>query len=167
MFNAGRRINERTIRIVFDVGLWLKGAFALTEIVGGVAAYFLTQGFLVELASKITRGELKEDPHDILATYLLHGAQNLSLSTRYFAAAYLFGHGVIKLWLIIGLLRRRLWYYPAALIVFGFFIIYQIYRFYFTHSPWLVAVTVVDVIVIALTWHEYRYLRELGRHDIL
>lgn len=94
-----------------------------------------------------------------MANYFLHAAQSLSVSTQHFAALYLVSHGAIKLWLIIGLLRKRLWYYPTALVVFGFFITYQLYRFSFTHSPSLLFITAVDVVVIVLTWHEYRYLR--------
>nr|WP_258171938.1 DUF2127 domain-containing protein [Burkholderia contaminans] len=45
------------------------------------------------------------------------------------------------------------------MIVFGLFIGYQVYRFTFTHSVWLLLVTALDIVVIALTWHEYRYLR--------
>ncbi|TAL77029.1 MAG: DUF2127 domain-containing protein [Beijerinckiaceae bacterium] len=162
-FRIDSLLDEKTIRLVFVASLWLKGAFALTEILGGIAAYFVTQKFLVGVASAVTQGELTEDPHDLVANYLLHSAQSLSVSAQHFAAAYLFGHGLIKLWLIAGLLRRRLWYYPTAMIVFGLFIAYQLYRFYFTHSFWLVVVTAVDVVVIALTWHEYRYLEGLRR----
>jgi uncharacterized membrane protein len=68
-------------------------------------------------------------------------------------------HGVVKLWLIIGLLRQKLWYYPLAAAVFGLFIVYQLYRYSFTNSLWLLVLSAVDVAVIALTWHEYRYLR--------
>ena len=39
---------------------------------------------------------------------------------------------------------------------------YQLFRFRVTHSPWLLALTVVDIVVIWLTWHEYRYLRHPG-----
>ncbi|MBI1330285.1 MAG: DUF2127 domain-containing protein [Alphaproteobacteria bacterium] len=165
-FHIGAWLDERTIRRVFVLSLWLKGAFAVTEILGGIAAYLLTQKFLVGLANAVTQGELREDPHDLVANYLLHAAQTLSISAQHFAAAYLFGHGAIKLWLIVGLLRRRLWYYPTAMVVFGLFIVYQLYRFYFTHSALLVFVTVVDVVVIALTWHEYRYLEGLSRPKI-
>lgn len=158
--------DETTVRLIFVGGLWLKGAFALTEILGGIAAYFLTQKALVGLANAVTQGELGEDPHDLVANYLLHAAQHLSLSNQHFAAAYLFGHGTVKLWLIIGLLRRQLWYYPTAMAVFGLFVAYQLYRFYFTQSLWLVLVTVIDIIVIALTWHEYHYLEGLHRRSI-
>jgi hypothetical protein len=76
---------------------------------------------------------------------------------------YLPSHGVIKLWLVIGLMRGRLQCYPIAISAFAFFIAYQLYRFNITHSIWLLAITAVDVVVIVLTWHQYRYL--LRRRD--
>ena len=76
-------------------------------------------------------------------------------------AAYLFSHGGIKLWLIVGLLREKLWYYPVAIAVFDLFAGYQLYRFAFSHSVWWLLITAVDGIVIGLTCYEYRYLRRL------
>jgi len=107
----------------------------------------------------LTQGELAGDPRDLVANYLLNTAQHLSVSTRHFTAVYLLSHGVIKLWLIVGLLREKLLYYPTAIGIFGLFIVYQFYRFSFTHSVFLLLITVLDAVVIALTWHEYRYLR--------
>lgn len=159
MTGIGKFFGEGRIRLAFKISLWIKGAFALTEIAGGVAAFFVTQRLLAGLASAIVQGELAEDPRDLVANYLLHSVQGLSIGTQHFAAVYLLSHGVIKLWLIAGLLRERLRYYPAALIVFGLLIFYQLYRFAFSHSLWLLLITAVDVAVVALTWHEYRYMR--------
>ncbi len=150
---------EKNIHLLFEISLWLKGIFALLEIIAGIAAYFVSQQLLLTLVHWVTKEEFAEDPHDLIANYLLHSAQNLSIGTQDFAAIYLLAHGVIKLWLIIGLLRKRLWYYPVAMFVFGLFIVYQLYRFTFTHSVWLLFITALDVIVIALTRHEWRYLR--------
>ena len=88
----------------------------------------------------------------------------MSVSTRHFAALYLLSHGAIKLWLILGLLREKLWYYPTAMVIFGLFIAYQLYRFSFTHSVFLLLITVIDLVVIALTWHENMYLRRQLLH---
>jgi uncharacterized membrane protein len=66
-----------------------------------------------------------------------------------------------ELWLIVGLLRQKLWYYPVAIVVFSLFAVYQLYRFAFSHSVWWLLITAVDLIVIGLTWHEYKYLRRL------
>ncbi|GAC1575862.1 MAG: hypothetical protein NVS3B5_07120 [Sphingomicrobium sp.] len=44
----------------------------------------------------------------------------------------------------------KLWAYPASLVVMGLFIIYQLYRFSYTHGVGLILLTVFDLIVIAL-----------------
>lgn len=61
--------------------------------------------------------------------------------------------------LVAGLLREKLWAYPASIVVFGLFIFYQLARFRYTHSVELLLLTVLDVIIILLTWHEYRFLK--------
>jgi len=63
---------------------------------------------------------------------------------------------VVKIFLVAGLLRNRRWAYPAALAVFGTFILYQVYRFSYTHSLGLVALTIFDLAVMWLIWREYR-----------
>ncbi len=158
-------IEERYVRLAFQASLWFKAIFALIEIAGGLVALFVSHAFLVSMANLVTQGELNEDPHDFVANYLLQTVQHLSIGTQHFTSFYLLSHGAIKLWLIIGLLRERLWYYPTAMVVFGLFILYQSYRFYFTHSVWLLMLTVVDLIVIALTWHEYRFLHRKLRPE--
>jgi uncharacterized membrane protein len=151
---------EKNIHRVFEVSLIFKGLFALMEILSGIAAYWVSQHALLELVQKITQHELADDPHDVVGNYLLHLAQNLSVSGQHFTAFYLVSHGVVKLWVIVGLLRQRLWYYPVAMVIFSLFIAYQLYRYSYTNSAWLLFLSAVDVAVIALTWHEYAYLRQ-------
>lgn len=152
-------LEEKYLHRVFEVSLVLKAVFAVAEILAGIAAYFVTQQFLFRLVERMTREELLEDPRDFIANYLFQSAQHFSVSARNFTAVYLLSHGVIKLWLIIGLLRQKHGYYPVAMAIFGLFIVYQLYRLSLTHSLWLLVITAVDVLVIGLTWHEYRYLR--------
>lgn len=156
-----RLFSEKNIHLAFDISLWFKGIFAFGEIVSGIATFFVSKDILLFAVLLLTQAEFAEDPHDFIANYLLHAAQNLSIGAQTFAAVYLLAHGVIKLWLIVGLLRKKLWYYPIAIAVFALFILYQMYRFTFTHSILLLFITVVDAIVIALTWHEWRYLRRI------
>lgn len=151
---------EKNIHLVFEASLIFKGLFALLEIIGGIAVYWVSQHALLDLVQAITQAELAEDPRDLVANHLLHLAQNLSIGAQHFTAFFLVSHGVTKLWLIIGLLRQKLWYYPLAIVIFGLFIVYQLYRYSFTNSLWLLVLTAVDAAVIALTWHEYRYLRQ-------
>jgi uncharacterized membrane protein len=159
MFGKRNLLEEKKIHLIFTISLILKGAFALFESLGGILAYFVSQQSLLNFVGAITEGELMEDPRDLIANYLLQSAQHLSISSQHFIAFYLLSHGVIKLFLIIGLLTRKLWCYPSSILVFGLFIIYQLYRFSYTHSIWLLFITILDAVVIWLTWHEWKHLR--------
>lgn len=64
-----------------------------------------------------------------------------------------------KLLLVAGLLREKLWAYPASLAVLGLFIVYQLYRYSYTHGVGLIVLSLFDVMVIVLVWHEYRLVR--------
>jgi heme-degrading monooxygenase HmoA len=81
MFEPSRLLDERKIHLVFEVSLWLKGVFALSEVIAGVAAYFISQQFLLAIVLWVTKEEFAEDPHDIIANSLLHAVQNFSVST--------------------------------------------------------------------------------------
>jgi uncharacterized membrane protein len=112
-----------------------------------------------ELIHCVMAEKLIEDPNDFVATHLLSLAQNFTVSTQRFYAFYLLSHGVIKLLLVAGLLRNKLWAYPASLVVLGLLIVYQLYRFSYTHGVGLIVLTVFDVIVMGLIWHEYQMVR--------
>jgi uncharacterized membrane protein len=114
---------EEKIHLAFEISLLLKGLFAIGQIIGGIVAFFVSREFLLKAVSVLTEEELAEDPHDLVANYLLHSAQSLTIGTQIFVGLYLLSHGGIKLWLIIGLLREKLWYYPTAIVVFGLFIV--------------------------------------------
>jgi uncharacterized membrane protein len=152
-------MNERHIHQIFEVSILLKGAHALVECIGGLALAFVSTGTITSLVNSLTQEELVEDPNDFLATHLLALAENITLSTQHFYAFYLLSHGMIKVLLVIGLLRNKLWSYPASLVVLGLFIIYQLYRFSYTHGLGLVVLTVFDFVVMGLIWHEYRLVR--------
>lgn len=110
--NRQQRMNGlfrgHNLHLAFQISLIVKGLFALLEIVGGVVAYFISQQFLLNLILAVTRGELIEDPSDVVVQYLIQTAHDFSLNTRYFTSIYLLSHGVIKAALIAGLLRERL-----------------------------------------------------------
>ncbi|NMM27823.1 MAG: DUF2127 domain-containing protein [Glaciimonas sp.] len=161
MAGIKKLFDEKNVHVVFEISLMFKGAFALAEIAASIFVYFVSRQFLLDLVHAITQTELTEDPRDFVANYLLHAAQGLSISSQHFTAFYLLSHGIIKLWLIIGLWRKKLGYYPAAIAIFGLFILYQVYRYSFTHALSLLLITALDVVVIGLTWFEYQHLRRI------
>jgi len=154
-------IVEKKLHTVFVVSLILKGLFALFEIIAGIIAFFLNWDFILDYANSISEDILIENSNDLVANYLRQWAQTFSVSAQHFTEFYLLSHGIIKLWLIVGLLKNKLGYYPISIAVFSMFILYQLYRYSFTHSLTLIIITVIDVLIIVLIWHEYRLLKKL------
>ena len=154
-------MNEQRIHRVFEVSVLLKGAHALVECIGGIALAFVSTASVAGLVNRLTQEELIEDPNDFIATHMLALAQGFSVNSKNFYAVYLFSHGIVKLALVAGLLRNKLWAYPASLVILAVFIIYQIYRFSYTQSMGLIVLTVFDLFVMVLIWHEYGLVRRL------
>ena len=152
-------MNEHRIHQIFEVSLLIKGAHALIECVGGIVLAFVSTNTIVSLANRLTQDELVEDPHDFIASHLMMLASNFSVTTQDFYAFYLLSHGIVKIALVVALLKNQLWAYPASLIVLGLFIAYQMYRFNYTGSAGLVVLTVFDLLVMVLIWHEYPLAR--------
>lgn len=156
---VGVEMNERRIHQIFRLSILLKGAHALIECAGGLALALVSTRTIVDLVNWFTQEELVEDPQDFVVAHLLSWAQSFSVQTEHFYAFYLLSHGVVKLFLVAGLLHNRLWAYPASLVVMGLFIVYQLYRYSRSGGAGLIVLTVFDLFVIALIWHEYRLVR--------
>ena len=153
-------MNEKRVHQIFVVSVLFKGVHALIEIVGGVALYFFSTAAIVTAIQRYSYDELVEDRHDWIAAHLLDFARTFSVAEHNFYAFYLLSHGLIKAVLVTGLLREKLWAYPASFAVFGAFIVYQLYRYSFTHDIGLILLSIFDLFVIYLAVHEYRLLRK-------
>lgn len=128
---------EKYIREAFDLGVTLKGLNGVLETIGGLALLILSPAYVNAVLNF-----------------------SFAASVQYMSALYLVTHGIVKIALVAGLLRNRIWAYPAAIAVFTLFGLYQIFYLFQAYSFWLLALTVLDAIVIALTWHEWKYRRK-------
>ncbi len=153
---------QRTWHDLFLVSIWIKGIVGLLQLVGGALLLLVSQDQLVRLAMRFTQPELSEDPHDWIGVFLRHSAEQFGHGTQVFASVYLAVHGLIKVLLVAGLLRRKMWSYPASMWVLGAFAAYQCYRYTQTQSPWLIALTALDIVVIVLVWHEWHARKKTG-----
>ncbi len=151
------RLQEKNIHTVFVTSLILKGLNALLEILGGVL--FLLTGSVTIILSFLIKGELIEDPADFVANQIQHLLPYFSAHTQLFGAFYLLSHGIVKIFLVINLLRHKLWAYPATIIVLFIFVAYQLYRLRYAYSSFLIFLTLFDLLIIGLTWHEYKIVR--------
>ena len=144
----------------FKIGLVLKGLDGVLEVAGGVLLLFLSPEAIQHVVRALTAHELSEDPHDLIARYLLHTTAHLSHGTTLFGAIYLLSHGIAKIVLVALVLRDKLWAYPWLIGLLLAFIAYQLYQITVVHfSAGLTALTIFDAILVWLTWREYRAKR--------
>ena len=140
----------------FEVGILLKGLDGLLEIAGGILLLFIKPEFVNHLVATLTQHELAEDPHDWLATPVLHSTQGLTSGSYQFAGISLLVHGVTKIVLVWEILHNRLWAYLGLIYLTLGFMIYQLCRISYDHSIGLILLTIFDGAIVYLTVVEYR-----------
>jgi uncharacterized membrane protein len=153
---------ERVLHQSFELGVLLKGIDGAVELAGGLLLLFLSPKAIGGIVLFFISEELLEDPTDLFANLLLNSSRSL-LRSRNFAIAFLLVHGIAKLLLVGGLSAGKLWSYPAAIVVFGGFMVYQVFELSHRFSFFLTAVTLLDAIVIVLIYEEYQHRRTAGR----
>ncbi|MBA8988896.1 putative membrane protein [Curtobacterium pusillum] len=160
-------MNERTwsrgrvLDLVFLLGIALKGLDGAVELLLGLPLLVLRPAQVLGIARALTAGELREDPHDLLAHVLLHGAASLSADATVVAAVYLVVHGAVKLGILAALFRGTARVYPWAIVALSGFLVWQGYQLATGPTVGIAALTVFDAVVIALTWREWRRHRGL------
>jgi len=157
-FKSGDRLDR-----AFAVAIILKGLDGILEVVGGVLLLVVSPTTIDQVSRALTQHELSEDPHDYLATHVLHAAGSLTGSSLQFGAAYLLLHGIVKIVLVAALLRDKIWAYPWMIVFLIVFIVYQIYRMTFGFSVGLLGLTIFDLVVVSLTYREYGRQQALVR----
>ena len=159
------RRSRSTREVLFRVGVILKGLDAGLEIAGGIALWLVSPGLIVRWVGLLTQDEIAKNPNNAVAHYLRMAASRFSVSGKHFLAFYLLAHGVVKIFVVVALLKNRLWAYPLGIGVFGGFIAYQLYRYTVGGYAGLVVLSAFDLIVIWLIWMEYR-TRKPGPHPL-
>jgi uncharacterized membrane protein len=148
---------EKNLHRLFEIGVLLKGANAVLEVVLGTLLLFVNVGDIVRAFAE---NALVEDPDSYLAHHIYGFASHFSAQAEFYSALYLLSHGIVKTFLVVGLLRRKLWAYPATLAVLGLFVVYQGIKFLENHSIPLVLLTIFDLALMWLVWHEYRRMSQ-------
>lgn len=146
-----RRLLDRT----FDISIILKGLDGLIEAIGGILLFVVSADSLNQLALRLTRAELSQDPNDFIAHRVLRLTADLH-HTKTFGAIYLLSHGATKIVLVAALLKQQRWAYPSMIAFLIAFIAYQAYRMGEAPSIALALLTVFDAFVVWLTWREWR-----------
>jgi len=154
-------VRDRVLDLVFLIGVLFKGINGLVELVGGVVLLFVNPEQIRGLINAALAGELRQDPQDFIANLIIHSVARLDTGSVLFLALYFLLHGVVKLLIVGALLRGTRRVYPWALAALVGFLIYQVYEVVTTGSIAMVLLTIFDVVIIALTWREWRHGRTL------
>jgi uncharacterized membrane protein len=150
-------LQVRGLHELFEIGVVLKGINAVLELASGLLLLVVDVRGIVET---LVEDHLVDDPHDFLATHIQGALQKLSPGAEVYSGLYLISHGAVKMVLVWGLLKKKLWAYPASLVVLAFFIVYQTYKLLQTHSIALLLLTIFDASLMYLIWREYHYMRK-------
>jgi uncharacterized membrane protein len=155
-----RFFTEKNYRRLFEWTVILKTIIAGGEILLGILLYLVSTATLNNIIYSFLGGELGEVPRDTIWSVLLRGFEGLSGGSQSFWAFIFLTHGLAKLALLVGLLKHKLWAYPASAGVFTLLAIYQIYSLTLGSDFLLLLITILDVVVIILVLHEYRHKRK-------
>ncbi|MDO8499558.1 MAG: DUF2127 domain-containing protein [bacterium] len=154
-------MREKRWHLLFDIGLVAKAVVGTVEILSGslflLSSRFTINNFLIYLAS----AELFEEPNGDLVSFIAVYLRDLSISTQLFIAVYILLHGLINIFLVVGLYQEKLWTYLGALYFMAAFVVYQVFRLVQTHSLWLAFISILDCGFMIIIWHEYIYHRDL------
>ena len=149
-----------TLDRLFAVTVAIKGLDGLLELIGGLALLVITPEQVERIASVFARSVLSTALPDTVATWASAGAERLTTGGLAFGAAYLLAHGLAKVVLVLALLRNKLWAYPWMIALLLGFVAFQSYEFAVSPSFGLALLTIFDLVVISLTWREYRRQRQ-------
>ena len=138
-------MNERRLHHIFRISVAIKGVHALAEIAGGIALAFAGTGVIVHWLDRLR--------------WLGQFARHFTPGEHDYYTFFFITHGIVNLVIVIGLWREKLWAYPATFAVLSLFIAYQLFRFAHVHDPGLIALSALDLIVMALAWNEYRLVK--------
>ncbi|MBB5831193.1 DUF2127 domain-containing protein [Brachybacterium aquaticum] len=133
----------------------------LVLLLGGIVLMVVTPGQILGTVRAVTARELIEDPHALHATLLVHGAAHPDAGATTFLALYLLLHGLVKVAIVLALLRGTTRVYPWAMLALGGFLVFQVYELVVHPTAMMVVLTVLDALILALTWREWRHGRTL------
>lgn len=154
-------LGSRLTDLVFLLGVLAKGIDGVAELIGGVIMLVISPSQLKHTASVLTAKELSEDPDDLLANLIVHGATHLQTQSDLFIGLFLLLHGLVKIAIVTALVLGSRRVYPWAIGALLLFLVYQGYEIIVAPSPFMIALTLLDIVIVVLTWREWRAHRTL------
>lgn len=174
MYHVFMKLNSNTsishnlqdrIYTLYRLGIYLKGFLGFFELFVGMALYVFTKEQIYQLFLILAQEEIAEDPQDILVGIIKKSLLGITADSQHFAMTFLILHGAVKLALIYGLIQKKIWVYPVAIMTFIVFIIQQVLHLLTVFSLGLGLITVLNTVVVILIAYEYYLLRKNAKKN--
>jgi uncharacterized membrane protein len=139
--------DQKIFHQAFFATVFLNGIIAVADLAAGL--FFICEKPIVSFLY------IHQYPfsHIIQAVLL-----ELTAQSRLMGMLYFLSHGIIKLFLVWGLLTNRLWAYPTSIVLLAAFSFYQIYTLFSTFSFFTTLLLIVNLVTIFFIAREYRSL---------
>lgn len=149
--NLGRRL--------YVVSMWWRIGYGFLRIIFGVALLHAIGEPISDVIKIGMQHELVQNHSDRLYHAVHHALLAHPLYVTYFLSIYFIFWGTLDIILSYNLLKGRHWAFPASLICIAGFIAYEMVRFTHTHSYILLGVVMIDLVIFALIYTEYKKIR--------
>lgn len=145
------------IESAFKATMYWRVAYGLLRIYIGYRLLGLIGLPLSDAYQHFMRRELTEG--DRFFYSIGHLLAQHGYSITYFMAAYLFFWGFVDIVLSLAMVRHILWTFMLSIALIGAFTLYEVYRYFHTHSPILMGFILIDLFVMYMVGLEYRKLK--------
>lgn len=152
--------SKNVLHDLFEITVFLKGISGGLEIILGMLFLVFSRQTIYHFMVSVTHHKFVRAFGHTATNYLMRQENGFSLSAKYFIATYLIFYGLMNIFLVVSLIRGKLWAYPVAITFFIIFITYQCYRYSLYHSFLLLLLTLYDVALVLLTWREYQRIKK-------
>jgi uncharacterized membrane protein len=152
---------SHVLDVIFLVGVVFKGFDGLVELIAGIPLLFVTPVGVASVVHRLTAQELAQDPHDLISNLLVHGTSHLVGSDLRFLGIYFLIHGIVKVAIVVAIIIGARKIYPWAIGALGALTIFQIVEFVIHPTVGVALLSILDIVIIALTWREWRENRSL------
>lgn len=156
---------ERWLDYSFLIGIALKILNIIGDFLAGIPLLFIQPHQIKHLGQWLAADGLADNPHDPIANLIINATIHVNSGTLLYFAIYLLIHGLVKLGIIIALIRGSHRVYPWAIAALGALLLYQVIDILVKFSTTMVILSILDSIIIWLTWREWKHHRTL--QDVL
>ncbi len=151
-------LQNKIIRNFFEATVFMKGAAGILEIAMGSLFLFLNKETIDNVFIFLTNLPIVSYSQHL--TNYLERQADVAQDSQYFLASYFLFYGLLNIFLVVCLLKDKLWAYPTSIVFFSAFNLYLLYRFLLYRSGTTLFFVIFDIFFIILIWREYWQLQQ-------